>query len=178
MNDTIGVDISKAHLDVHRLDTGQHERFGNDKAGFRAFADWIGSRFPDLIVFEPTGPYHGEFERHFATRLPLAKVNPLQARRFAQACGIRAKTDAVDARMLAMMGSGLDLVPDNPAGENQHELKELQSARMALVKDRTHLLNRVKTQTLAITRRQTRARLAQVERVNPGVKLVSFPERY
>lgn len=161
---TIGVDISKAHLDVHRLDSGEHARFGNDKAGFWAFADWIGGRLPDLVVFEPTGPYHGRFERHFTTHLPLAKVNPLQARRFAQACGVRAKTDAVDARMLAMMGSGLDLVPDNPADDNQHELKELQMARMGLVKDRTRLMNRVKTQTLAFIRRQTKARLAQVER--------------
>ena len=94
----IGVDISKTHLDVHRLDSGEHARFGNDKAGFWAFADWIGGRLPDLVVFEPTGLYHGRFERHFATHLPLAKVNPLQARRFAQACGVRAKTDAVPSR--------------------------------------------------------------------------------
>lgn len=51
-----------------------------------------------------------------------------------------------------------------PGGKDEHELKELQIARMALVKDRTRLLNRVKSQVLAFTRRQTRARLAQVER--------------
>jgi transposase len=70
----------------------------------------------------------------------------------------------MDARMFAMMGRGLDLIPDNPEGENQHELKELQMARMGLVKDRTRLMNRVETHTLAFTRRQTKARLAQVER--------------
>ena len=63
-----------------------------------------------------------------------------------------------------MMGSGLDFVPDNPADENQHELKELQMAHLGSVKDRTRLMNRVKTQTLAFIRRQTKARLAQVER--------------
>ena len=164
MNDSIGIDISKVHLDVYRLTTGQHVRLSNDKAGFAALGDWIGSSLPDLVTFEPTGLYHGAFERHFSGRLPLAKVNPLQARRFAQACGMRAKTDSIDAKMLAMMGPGLCLAPDRPADENQHELKELQITRMALVKDRTRLLNRVKTQTLAFTRRQSKARLAQVER--------------
>jgi len=53
-------------------------------------------------------------------------VNPLQARRFAQALGSRAKTDRIDARMLAVMGEAFALVPDQPADKNQHELKELQ----------------------------------------------------
>ena len=66
--------------------------------------------------------------------------------------------------MLARMGAALDLVADKPADEGQHELKELQVARTALVKDRTRLKNRLKTQTLAMTRRHTKARLAQVER--------------
>jgi len=55
-------------------------------------------------------------------------------------------------------------VPDPPRGENQHHLKELQVARMALIKERTRLLNRQKTQTLAVTKRQTRARLNQIKR--------------
>jgi transposase len=105
MSYTIGVDISKADLDVHRLGTGQHARFGNDQPRCCAFADWIGNSLPDMVIFGPTGPYYGKFERHFMTQLPLAKVNPLRSRRFAQACGGGAKIDAVDVRMLAMMQS-------------------------------------------------------------------------
>ena len=164
MKDSIGIDISKDHLDVYRLGTGAFARHTNDPAGFRALKRWIGDRQPHLLVYEATGPYHGRFEQAFAGKLPLVKVNPLQARRFAQASGRRAKTDRVDARMLARMGSALDLVADTPADEGQHELKELQVARTALVKDRTRLKNRLKTQTLAMTRRHTRARLAQIER--------------
>lgn len=164
MKDSIGIDISKDHLDVYRLGTGAFARYTNNPAGFRALKRWIGDRQPHLLVYEATGPYHGRFEQAFAGKLPLVKVNPLQARRFAQACGRRAKTDQVDARMLAQMGSALDLVADKPADEGQDELKELQVARTALVKDRTRLKNRLQTQTLAITRRHTRARLAQVER--------------
>ena len=93
----------------------------------------------------------------------MVKVNPLQARRFAQARGTRAKTDRLDASVLAQMGAALGLQPDAPAQENQHEIKALQVARTALVKDRTRLLNRVKTQTLALSKRRSRALLRQIE---------------
>jgi len=164
MKDTIGIDISKATLDIHRLSTGETAHFANSPAGLRALRHWIGAETPDLVVYEATGAYHATLERSFAGVLPLAKVNPLQARRFAQARGTRVKTDAVDARILALMGSALDLVPDLPAGRNQHALKELQIARMALVKERTRLLNRSKTQTMAILKRQSKARLEQIRR--------------
>ncbi len=62
------------------------------------------------------------------------------------------------------MGTALDLVPDAPADKNQPALKELQIARMALIKERTRLLNRSKTQTLAILKRQSKARLGQIKR--------------
>lgn len=153
MKDSIGIDFSKDQLDVHRSYTGASARFPNNPAGFKALKCWIGGNSPDLLVYEPTGPYHASFEKTFARRLPLVKVNPLQARRFAQAQGTRAKTDAVDARMLARMGPALDLLPDAPAAENQSDLKELQIARIALVKDHTRLNNRLKTQTLVFTRR-------------------------
>lgn len=164
MKDSIGIDISKDHLDVHRRGTGGSARFTNDPAGFRELKRWIGETQPHLLVYEATGPYHARFEQALSGKLPLTKVNPLQARRFAQACGTRAKTDAVDARLLAQMGSALDLVPDQPVAEGRNALRELQVARTALVKDRTRLRNRLKTQTLALTRRQTKARLAQIER--------------
>jgi len=66
--------------------------------------------------------------------------------------------------MLALMGTAFALEPDGPKRKDHHELKELQVERTALVKDRTRLLNRIKTQTMALTKRQTRARLAQIER--------------
>jgi len=169
MKDSIGIDISKDTLDAHRLATGEARRFANTPTGVRALRRWIAAAPPGLVVYEATGPYHGAFERALAATCPLVKVNPLQARRFAQARGTRAKTDTVDARMLAAMGAALDLAPDPPAEQNHHALKELQIAelqiaRMALIKDRTRLLNRLKTQTLPVTKRQTRARLDQIKR--------------
>lgn len=162
--DSIGVDISKDFLDVHRQRDGAAARFPNTPAGFRALPKWLGEDVPSMVVFEATGPYHGRFERTFSGKLPLVKVNPLQARRFAQACGTRVKTDAVDARVLANMGSALALEPDQPLGEKQYELKELFAARGALIRDRTRLINRLQTQSLTLVQRQSKARIDQITR--------------
>jgi transposase len=163
-DDSIGIDISKDFLDAHRLNDGTAKRFPNEPAGFHALATWLGEGIPTRVVFEATGAYHTSFERAFSGKFPLVKVNPLQARRFAQACGTRVKTDAVDARMLANFGKALDLEPDQPLDDKQYELKELFSSRGGLIKDRTRLINRLKTQTLALVKRQTRARIDQITR--------------
>ncbi len=163
-DDSIGIDISKGHLDVHRLSDGQYAQFTNTGHGFTALHRWIGDTATARVVYEATGPYHGTFEQALRDHLPLVKVNPLQARRFAQASGTRAKTDAVDARMLARMGAAFKFEPDPHLPEDLPDLKELQIARTALIKDQTRLKNRFQTQTLAITRRHTKARLDQIAR--------------
>lgn len=162
-NYSIGVDISKATLDVHRLKDGATARFSNDKAGFRALKAWLKGYEIARIVYEPTGPYHRDFELALEADFQLVKVNPLQARRFAQSLGTRAKTDSVDAHMLAMMGEVFSLEPQPPISINQRNLKELHIARLALIKDRTRTLNRQKTLTMPLLKRQAKARLKQLE---------------
>ena len=163
--DSIGIDVSKDHLDVCCLGDGRAARFGNDAAGFRKLLAWLPKADGIArVVYEATGPYHAALERRFGGELPLVKVNPLQARRFAQSKGSRAKTDAVDARMLAQMGAALDLDPQVPMSEILRELKELQVARQALITDKTRLKNRIKTQSVALVVKQGRARLALIKR--------------
>jgi transposase len=161
---TIGVDISKSHLDVFDDERDEAKRFENSSSGFRAFENWLGEAQIARVVYEPTGPYHRSFEERFCDKLPMVKVNPLQARRFAQACGTRAKTDAIDARGLARMGDALDLQPDIPVAKTTRILKDLQVARMALIKERTRLNNRAHVQTSAVLTRQTKARMDLVEK--------------
>ena len=161
---TIGVDISKSHLDVFRLEDGIAKRFDNSAAGFRALTRWLGKTPVARVVFEPTGAYHKAFEVALGETLPLVKVNPLQARRFAEAYGTRAKTDAVDARMLARMGAAFDLEPQVPQSRNMRDLRDLHVARAGLIKDQTRLRNRAKTQDLSVLKCQTKARLTLVER--------------
>lgn len=161
---TIGVDISKFHLDAFRLEDQAAQQFDNSPCGFRALIKWLGKLPVTRIVFEPTGPYHRAFEAALGEKFPLVKVNPLQARRFAEASGTRAKTDAVDARGLARMGVALDLQAQEPVSESMSVLKDLHVARTSLIKERTRLKNRAKTMTFALLMRQSKARLAQVER--------------
>jgi transposase len=164
-NDTIGVDISKDHLDAHRLSDGATRRFTNDKSGHRAFVKWLAQRSVARVVFEPTGPYHRAFERALGVAgVPFAKVNPRQARRFAEAIGRLAKTDRVDAAMLARMGAMLELKTRPPRSDALLALKELHLAREALVKDRTAAKNRSKVLTASLLKRQNTQRLEQIKR--------------
>lgn len=161
---TIGIDISKTHLDAFRQEDQAARQFENTPKGIRALIRWLGKTSVARIVFEPTGPYHRAFEAALSGKFPLVKVNPLQARRFAEACGTRTKTDAVDARILARMGAALNLEPDASISENYLVLRDLQVARTALVKERTRLRNRSHVQVNPVLKRQIKARLTLVER--------------
>lgn len=164
IKDTIGVDISKDHLDAHRMHDGASRRFANDRIGHTAFLAWAGQGGA-RIVYEPTGPYHLAFERRLADEgRPLVKVNPRQARRFAGATGRLAKTDRLDAALLARMGAVLDLEARPVRSPVLGDLKQLHMARQALVKNRTAARNRAKNLTLQILKRQNAAQLRQIER--------------
>lgn len=164
MNDSIGVDISKDHLDVHRLSDGVSRRFANDSRGHRTLIGWL--ERPGLrIVCEPTGPYHRALEHRLAEAgFALVKVNPRQARRFAEATGRLAKTDRLDAAMLARMGALLELQARPARGPTLNDLKDLRMAREALVKNRTAARNRAKNLTLPILKRHNAEQLRQIER--------------
>ena len=117
---TIGIDISKDHLDVYVHPEGASQQFTNDPAGHARLIAWITPRKPIRIIYEATGAYHRGVQKALAKAgLPGVKVNPWQARRFAEATGRRAKTDPIDAAMLARFGATLQ--PDiRPAPDPAH----------------------------------------------------------
>jgi transposase len=161
---TAGVDISKDALDVCLYPGGQSGRFANDAKGHRGLVCWLAKHSIARVVYEATGAYHRGFERCLATAgLAMAKVNPLQARRFADATGKLAKTDRCDAAMLARFGALLEPAARPVASPALDEMKELHVARQALVKDRTAALNRQKTVRLALIKRHIAQRLRQIE---------------
>ena len=162
---TIGIDVSKDHLDAYRLPEGDAERFTNDAAGLKALRRWIGRKAVARILFEATGPYTRALEQLLdRANLPRVKVNPRQARRFAEAVGTLTKTDPVDAAILARMGAALELAPQTPASPTLIALKELHQARRALVKDRVAAKTRAKMLCLALLRRHNAERLRQIDR--------------
>jgi len=164
MQDTIGIDISKPVLEAFRLTTGEHRQFPNDKPGCAALSRWIGT-VPVRVVFEPTGPYHRLLEQSLTkTGIAIVKVNPRYARRFAEATGELAKTDRIDAALLARMAAVLDLQARPARSEIHHDLRELSVARQALIKDRIAARNREQVAQNGVVKRQLKARLTQVDR--------------
>lgn len=161
----VGIDICKTTLDVHLHPAGSARQFTNDAHGIKSLIGWLGEYDIARIVFEPTGPYHHAFERRLGEAdLPLAKVNPMQARRFAQAVGTHAKTDAIDAAMLARMGALLTPPVRPITAQAIDEMKELHIARLALVKDRTAAKNRDHACRAPLLKRHAAQRLAQIDR--------------
>ena len=162
---TVGVDISKLTLDVYLHPQATACQFPNTAVGIKALLAWLGQTSVHRVVFEPTGAYHRGLERQLGDAgVPMVKVNPLQARRFAEAIGQRAKTDAVDAAMLARFGA-LDALQTRPVvSQTISDMKELLVARRGLVKDRVAAANRNHVLRSLLLRRLADQRLRQVER--------------
>ncbi len=103
----VGCDVSKRTLDVFDPAVGKVRRFAGDEAGIARLAGSLEGRSV-FVVLEATGVYDRALRYGLAAAgIPFARVNPLHAKRFAQASGRRAKTDALDARMLAQYGERL-----------------------------------------------------------------------
>ena len=165
MNDTIGIDVSKDWLDAYSMASAEHRQFANDGRGLRALHRWIESSGAGLIVFEASGVYHRRLENSLSAKaVPYSKVNPRQARRFAEATGKIAKTDKVDAAILAKMGAILELEPQAPKAEYLNILREMMTARRGLIKDRVAVRTRMQTTTQKLLKRHLKERLNQVEK--------------
>jgi len=166
MQITIGIDISKETLDAYRFPDNQHIQVANGRAGHKTLVRWIGKENGSLVVFEATGAYHRNLEAALAANgTAFAKVNPRQARRFAEATGRLAKTDRVDAIMLAKMGAILGLKTHEPKTEALHILllRELITARRALMKDKVAAKTRLQTTRQTLLKNQINARLNQIK---------------
>jgi transposase len=164
MQITIGIDISKETLDAYRFPDNHHIQVANGRAGHKSLVRWIGKQNGSLVVFEATGAYHRNLEAALAANgTAFAKVNPRQARRFAEATGRLAKTDRVDAIMLAKMGAILGLKAHEPKTEALHILRELITARRALMKDKVAAKTRLQTTRQTLLKNQINARLKQID---------------
>ena len=140
--DIIGVDIAKNWIDIHRLSTGQGKRLATTRPALLRFAAQAGDV---LVVFEASGGYERPLmEALVEAGVPFARVNPRQAREFARATGRLAKTDRVDAAMLAEMGRALRLKPSPLRAPERIRLAELMARRDDLGDMRRREENRMK----------------------------------
>lgn len=95
------IDVAKAHRDLAVRPDGTHERQSNDAAGIAHLCERLHALDPTLVVLEATGGLDVPLAAALAAGLAVAVVNPRQVRDFAKAVGQLAKTDTLDAHLLA-----------------------------------------------------------------------------
>jgi transposase len=130
----VGVDVSKDRLDVHVLPSEAAFSVERTSAGVAALADRLAELEPALVAMEATGGFETIVAAGLAAAgLPLAVINPRQIRAFAQAAGKRAKTDPLDAQVIARFAQALRPEPRPVADEQAQALGELVARRRQLV---------------------------------------------
>ena len=145
-----GIDVCKAWLDVYLHPIGQAFRVANTPAGLKALKRRLAGMRIGRIVMEATGKFHRLAQRHLhAAGYPVAVVNPQWTHQFAKAIGQFAKTDRLDARVLALYGESIGPRALAPAPEALEALQELVNARMAAMAEQTALSNRQGTSQTA-----------------------------
>jgi transposase len=130
----VGIDVSKDYLDVASTGDNEVRRLTNGPSGWTLLVELLGETAPERIVVEATGGFERPLAMILATAgLPVAVVNPRRVRQFARSTGRLAKTDAIDARILARFGEAvrpaLRLLPDQAT----HELQALVLRRLQLI---------------------------------------------
>ena len=117
---SVGIDVSKNRLDVAVLGERQETQVENSQEGIARLVQQMQALQPELIVVEATGGYQrAVIEALFWAGLAVAVVNPARVRQFARACGLLAKTDKLDAQVLAVFGQRVQ--PRRYVGKSEAE---------------------------------------------------------
>jgi transposase len=130
----VGIDVSKRDLDVAIRPTGASWSTGNDSEGIEQLTVRLCQEAPTLIVVEATGGWEAALVAALAAaRLPVVVVNPRQVRRFAESLGQLAKTDRLDARLLARFGEAVRPAIRPLPDEQARQLQALIARRRQLI---------------------------------------------
>ena len=139
----VGVDVSKAKLDVYLLERDRMFSIPNEPGAIAAFLSRLGRYRLERIVLEATGRLEQAFVRAALARgLPVVVVSPLKVRRFAGAIGLLAKTDEIDARLIARFAATLKPAVQTIADPKARLIKDLVVRRRQLTSLRTMEKNR------------------------------------
>ncbi len=139
----VGIDIAKDRLDIHVRPSGDVFAVARDGDGVAGLVDRLRGLAPELIVLEATGGFETTVAAALAgAGLPLAVVNPRQIRDFARATGQLAKTDALDAAIIALFAERVRPEPRPVPDEQARLLQELVGRRRQLIEMMTMERNR------------------------------------
>lgn len=140
----IGIDISKATIDVAVHESKEHWTFTNDENGIKKLTNLMRKESPSLIVMESTGSYEVAAAHELnAHGYPVAVVNPRHIRDFARSTGLLAKTDALDARVIARFAATIRPAPRVLTDEDTQHLAAIMSRRRQVVAMLTAEKNRL-----------------------------------
>lgn len=142
----IGIDVGKAQLDVGLVDEKRVRVWANDEAGRAELSDWVVEQGASLVVVEASGGYEAAVVSELVgCEQEVALVNPTRVRAFAKAEGTLAKTDSIDARVIARFGATMKPQARARREEAQVELNEQVTRRRQLVLMLTAEKNRRQT---------------------------------
>lgn len=130
----VGIDVSKDRLDVAVVPSGDKRQFSNDAAGLGKLLGKLVKLAPTLVVMEPTGGFEIPLAGALAAEgLPVAVVNARQIRNYARAVGKLAKTDKLDAMIIAEFAHKVEPEVRPLRDEENQEIKAIVSRRCQLV---------------------------------------------
>lgn len=160
----LGIDVSKGTLEVAFGSDGQVVQVGNDDNGIAELVGRIREAVPDLVVLEATGGYEWLVAAALAGQgIAVAVVNPRQVRDFAKATGVLAKTDRIDARVLARFAEAIRPEPRPLPSPEAKQLEELLSRRRQIVDMLTMEKNRLAIATSQPMQRGIKKHIAWLE---------------
>lgn len=161
----VGVDVAKAVLDVCVRPTGEAVQFPNDAAGHAALIQWLQGVAPSHVVLEASGGYERAPTIALAAAgVPVIVVNARTVRAFAKATGQLAKTDRIDAAILALFAERLQPAQRPLADEATAELQELITRRRQLLEQLTMEKQRLPLARGRVVRRQLKDHIRYLER--------------
>lgn len=140
----VGVDVSKDNLDVASWTSNEYKRFQNDPTGIQELIDWLKILQAELIVLEATGGLEMPFVAELAfEKMPVAVVNPRRIREFARSIGQLAKTDKLDARVIAHFGAATHPEARKLPTNDEEKLTALITRRRQIIEMLTAEKNRL-----------------------------------
>jgi transposase len=162
MDTWIGIDVAKRHLDI-AVHQGKHWRVTNDETGITSLVTQLKKSQPTLVVLEATGGYERAVTAAIAeARIAVAVVNPRQVRDFAKGAGLLAKTDELDAKLLAYFAVTMRPEPRTLADAQLQELRDLLARRRQVVGMLTAEKNRL-TQATRVVRERIKDHIRYLE---------------
>lgn len=156
-----GIDVSKDRLDVHMRPSGRRDGVAHTKSGLRSLVSLLRRERVSLAVLEATGRLEDDVASALeAAGVPVAVVNPARIRHFARAIGREAKTDVIDAGVIAHYAEAVEPSPRTPRSASQEEAAALMDRRrevVAMITAERNRLRRVRSQAVAgLTRKHLR----------------------